>query len=131
MPSYEGGDWRRFSPGRLLNEYLIEWSFSNGINVFDFGIGDEDYKKDYCDVVVRLSQAMIPRTVHGWAWNRAWEAKHFLASTKVWAFLKSQLEKRGWRDSRVGGNSAKRYLVLRRSSSETALAQERKKARQE
>ncbi len=49
MPTFDGGKWRPYSPGRLLLENLVEWSIQNGLKVFDFTIGGEDYKKDWCD----------------------------------------------------------------------------------
>jgi CelD/BcsL family acetyltransferase involved in cellulose biosynthesis len=42
--SYEGGEWKRFSPGRLLLEDLLKWNFTNRTSIFDFGIGNESYK---------------------------------------------------------------------------------------
>jgi CelD/BcsL family acetyltransferase involved in cellulose biosynthesis len=33
MPSFEGGDWIRYSAGRLLIEHLIEWSYARGLAV--------------------------------------------------------------------------------------------------
>jgi CelD/BcsL family acetyltransferase involved in cellulose biosynthesis len=59
-------EWRTYSPGRLLLERKMEWCFSNGIDVFDFGIGDESYKNFYCDSVIALSDAVIPGSAKGW-----------------------------------------------------------------
>ena len=39
VTTFEGGDWRRFSPSKILKS-CSKWSFSNGIAIFDFGIGD-------------------------------------------------------------------------------------------
>jgi CelD/BcsL family acetyltransferase involved in cellulose biosynthesis len=60
MPAHASGEWRSYAPGRLLNEWLLQWAFDNGLKVFDFGIGDEPYKFDYCDVDVPLSDAILP-----------------------------------------------------------------------
>jgi CelD/BcsL family acetyltransferase involved in cellulose biosynthesis len=65
MPSYEGGEWMKFSPGRLLMEELIEWCFSQGIAEFDLGVGDEPYKAKLVDTVVPLSRVRIPMTYRG------------------------------------------------------------------
>jgi CelD/BcsL family acetyltransferase involved in cellulose biosynthesis len=65
MPSHEDGEWRQYAPGRLLNEWLMEWSLDNGLKFFDFGIGDEPYKFDYCDVHVPLRDAFRPISIKG------------------------------------------------------------------
>jgi CelD/BcsL family acetyltransferase involved in cellulose biosynthesis len=65
MPAYEGGDWRRFSPGRLLMEELVAWSCRNGIETFDLGIGDEPYKLHWRAESSELGGGMHPRTVVG------------------------------------------------------------------
>ena len=49
IPTYESGKWRAFSPGRILLENLVEWCIQNGLKIFDFTIGGEEYKKDWCD----------------------------------------------------------------------------------
>ena len=54
MPSYAEGPWMKCSPGRLLLFDLFEWCFDNGVKVFDFTIGDESYKKDWCDREMKL-----------------------------------------------------------------------------
>ena len=53
MPSY-AFEWGRYSPGRLLLINLIEWSIKNGLKVFDFTVGSEDYKKNYCDKEMKM-----------------------------------------------------------------------------
>jgi CelD/BcsL family acetyltransferase involved in cellulose biosynthesis len=49
MPTFAGGKWAAYSTGRLLLECLVEWCIQNNLKVFDFTIGGEDYKKDWCD----------------------------------------------------------------------------------
>ena len=49
MPTYAGGEWRKFSMGRLLQEKIIEWAIEDGLKIFDFTIGCEEYKKKWCD----------------------------------------------------------------------------------
>jgi len=36
-----------------------------GISRFDFGVGDEKYKDEFCDTVMSLYQAVIPASVAG------------------------------------------------------------------
>jgi CelD/BcsL family acetyltransferase involved in cellulose biosynthesis len=49
MRTFAGAEWSRYSPGRLLTEFLMQWAFSKGIPIFDFTIGTESYKYDWCD----------------------------------------------------------------------------------
>jgi CelD/BcsL family acetyltransferase involved in cellulose biosynthesis len=65
IASYEGDLFRSFSPGRILLEHLLKWSFDHGVEIFDFGVGDEDYKTEYCDVIIPLRIAMRPITLRG------------------------------------------------------------------
>ncbi|MFG1691100.1 GNAT family N-acetyltransferase [Gemmatimonadota bacterium] len=65
MPSHEAGGWERFSPGRLLLEHLIEWSINNNFKVFDFTVGSEPYKKDWCDEELLLFETVLARTPIG------------------------------------------------------------------
>ena len=58
MPAHEGGNWEKFSPGRLLLEHLMEWSIQNKLKVFDFTVGDEQYKKDWCDIETELFEKL-------------------------------------------------------------------------
>lgn len=45
MPAYSCERWEKFSPGKILLEELIISCTQMGINMFDFTIGDEQYKK--------------------------------------------------------------------------------------
>ena len=65
MPAHASGDWRRYAPGRLLNEWLLHWALENGLEFFDFGIGDEPYKFDFCDLVIPLRDALLPVSARG------------------------------------------------------------------
>lgn len=54
MPAFEGGKWQKYSPGRLMLEELLQWCFKNDIQVFDFTIGGERYKNDWCNQEMKL-----------------------------------------------------------------------------
>ncbi len=54
MPTYEGGEWEKYSPGRLLLIELFKWAINNNLNFFDFTIGGEAYKKDWCNIETSL-----------------------------------------------------------------------------
>ena len=65
MPAHDSGELRSFAPGRLLNEWLLQWALDSGLKVFDFGIGDEAYKLDYCDLDMPLRDAILPVNAKG------------------------------------------------------------------
>jgi CelD/BcsL family acetyltransferase involved in cellulose biosynthesis len=93
VPAYEGGEWSRFSAGRILIEDLIEWCFANRVEIFDFGIGDEPYKLEYRDRDLPLYQAVIPVTVSGRAVAAAAMARRqfrsALRTARTWSLPKS------------------------------------------
>jgi CelD/BcsL family acetyltransferase involved in cellulose biosynthesis len=71
MPSYDAA-WSRMSPGRLLLDQLVEWSFKEGLCEFDLTIGDEPYKFTFCNVHEALYGRVDPRSPLGWAyWLKA------------------------------------------------------------
>jgi CelD/BcsL family acetyltransferase involved in cellulose biosynthesis len=65
MPTYEAGDWARFSPDRLLMQSLMEWSISQGLNEFDLTIGDETYKSLWADHTLHLYDCIRGLTLKG------------------------------------------------------------------
>lgn len=65
VPTYSSGEWGTYSPGRLLLNDLIKWSIENRIRVFDFTIGGEDYKKDWCDGEMPLFEHLDAITLLG------------------------------------------------------------------
>jgi len=88
LPTYEAGEWSRFSPGRLLLENLLEWSFLNGIRIFDFGMGDEQYKTLYCDKKLQLYEIIIPVTLRGRIFSLVRYLWRRLRKSSVWRLLK-------------------------------------------
>jgi CelD/BcsL family acetyltransferase involved in cellulose biosynthesis len=65
MPSHDANGWLRYSPGRLLLEYLIEWSFSTNLKYFDFTIGGENYKKIWCNDDEFIYQSLSSNNLKG------------------------------------------------------------------
>ncbi len=45
MPTIFSEKYKKYSPGKILIYNLIQWCIKNKIKIFDFGLGDEDYKK--------------------------------------------------------------------------------------
>jgi len=71
MCAYDGGEWRKYSPGRLLLEELVRWARQAGFEIFDLGIGDENYKLHWQQDCVSLSGGLYPATISGHAYVAA------------------------------------------------------------
>jgi CelD/BcsL family acetyltransferase involved in cellulose biosynthesis len=109
MPSHAGGEYGRYAPGRLLNEFLITWSAEQGLAAFDFCIGDEPYKMGYRDVEVPLYTAALPRNLKGRAFGAALQmsraAKTALTQTRLGPVLKDLRQRAR---QALGGHNARR-----------------------
>ena len=44
LPSFDIHNYGKFSPGKILLEKLLFWTFENKIKIFDFTGGNEMYK---------------------------------------------------------------------------------------
>jgi CelD/BcsL family acetyltransferase involved in cellulose biosynthesis len=82
MPSFETGPWTRFSPGRLLLFFLFQWCLEHKITIFDFTVGDEAYKKDWCDEELPLYQYLCARSGKGRLFRTYSAARVFLLNNK-------------------------------------------------
>jgi len=49
LSSYTDGDMARFGPGAAHLHELFRYAIERGCTVFDFTIGDEPYKRDWCE----------------------------------------------------------------------------------
>jgi CelD/BcsL family acetyltransferase involved in cellulose biosynthesis len=92
MPSFDK-EYQELSPGRLLTEYLIEWSYRNGLNALDFGVGDQIYKLKYCDTIVPLVRTIIPVNPVGATFRSAVHCKEILRRTRFWGWLQAQISR--------------------------------------
>lgn len=94
MPSFEGGNWNRYSAGRLHLEALLAWFFDQGIEFFDFGIGDDSYKSEFSDFSIPLYCALMPVTAAGRVYTNVLSAKMRLQKSKAWPVLRRYLTRR-------------------------------------
>nr|WP_225165436.1 GNAT family N-acetyltransferase [Ensifer sp. IC4062] len=53
------------SPGELLFYRIIERLCSEGVALFDFGIGDQPYKRSWCTIETPLRDIVLPVTLPG------------------------------------------------------------------
>jgi CelD/BcsL family acetyltransferase involved in cellulose biosynthesis len=54
LASYDDGELSRFGPGAAHLHELLHQAIDRGFKVFDFTIGDERYKRDWCDTELKL-----------------------------------------------------------------------------
>ncbi len=78
--AYTDADARRFSPGLLLLRDILKGAHDAGIEMFDFGLGNENYKQKYCDRRTVLYRSQIAMTVKGQAALIASDVKFRLRS---------------------------------------------------
>lgn len=63
--SYADNDVTQFGPGALLIHRIFEWCFANNIESFDFSIGDQSYKRHWCEATNPLHRSLWPVTSRG------------------------------------------------------------------
>ena len=66
LASYDGGPISQHGPGRAQLHELIRHTIETGYRRFDFTVGDEGYKLDWGDEVIRLYDYLAGRTLRGW-----------------------------------------------------------------
>jgi CelD/BcsL family acetyltransferase involved in cellulose biosynthesis len=72
------------SPGEFLFFDNIEEACREGYAVYDFSVGDEPYKRLWCDLEIRQFDAVVPLTVKGRAFAAA-----LRAATRLKSFVKN------------------------------------------
>jgi len=65
LSSYQDGEMARFGPGRAHLHQLLKQAIERGYKCFDFTIGDEGYKLDWCDTEMKLYDYLAAVTVRG------------------------------------------------------------------
>lgn len=65
LHSYDLGDFAGLSPGRQLMYRLMQREFEMGSTLFDFTIGDEDYKSQWCEITTGLWDSDLAFTPRG------------------------------------------------------------------
>jgi CelD/BcsL family acetyltransferase involved in cellulose biosynthesis len=65
LASYDAGDISRFGPGAAHLHDLLRMAIEKGYRVFDFTIGDERYKRDWCDTELTLYDHVAAATWRG------------------------------------------------------------------
>lgn len=66
LPVILSDKFKSFSPGKLLIYELINWSKKNNVQVFDFGIGEERYKKYWSNYSINVFRYLDFRGLKGY-----------------------------------------------------------------
>jgi CelD/BcsL family acetyltransferase involved in cellulose biosynthesis len=66
LSSYDAGDLSRFGPGRAHLHELLRHAIAHGFARFDFTVGDEPYKRDWCNIELTLHDYLTAVTFRGW-----------------------------------------------------------------
>lgn len=64
--SMELGEIEKFAPGRILLRQSIEYLCHSGIEIFDFGAGEDRFKDQWYDEEVSCLYVLVPFNVRGW-----------------------------------------------------------------
>ncbi|HEY0224584.1 MAG TPA: GNAT family N-acetyltransferase [Pseudolabrys sp.] len=67
LAGYASGEMEACSPGTVHLQELMRHFIERGFKTFDFNIGDEPYKHEWCDTELKLYDYLSPATVLGWA----------------------------------------------------------------
>ncbi|MFI4960229.1 MAG: GNAT family N-acetyltransferase [Hyphomicrobiales bacterium] len=65
LASYDDGEVSRFGPGAAHLNDLLHQAIDRGFRIFDFTIGDERYKRDWCDTELKLYDYIAAATWRG------------------------------------------------------------------
>jgi CelD/BcsL family acetyltransferase involved in cellulose biosynthesis len=66
LAGYDDGELARLGPGSAQLHDLMGYAIQRGLKEFDFTIGDEPYKREWCDSETRLFDQVSPATLRGW-----------------------------------------------------------------
>tara|TARA_X000000368_G_scaffold305325_1_gene243626 strand:- start:10416 stop:11528 length:1113 start_codon:yes stop_codon:yes gene_type:complete len=83
MPTHEGGEFAKYSAGKLLLEELLEWCSLNGIQYLDFTGGEEPYKKIWTNQSFELSEVLESKSLIGFAYISFQLMKNFLRDLPI------------------------------------------------
>lgn len=65
MHAFAPGPLARYSPGRHLMYHLMQWAIEHELDIFDFTIGDLDFKSQWCEQTAPLLDSVAALGVRG------------------------------------------------------------------
>jgi CelD/BcsL family acetyltransferase involved in cellulose biosynthesis len=84
MPTFNHDyKWKKFSLGRIQLERLIKWAIDNGIKKFDFTIGGESYKKNWCNSEMAIYSHFRLRSPRGFFYSLYFLVLEFVKSNPL------------------------------------------------
>lgn len=83
------GEWQKFQLGLLVTEFAIQQALERKNKVFDFSVGDYDYKKRFGGQPAPLYNLVVPLTMLGSCYKIAWKLRFFLSKV---GFLRKIME---------------------------------------
>jgi CelD/BcsL family acetyltransferase involved in cellulose biosynthesis len=66
LAGYDDGELARFGPGAIQLMDVMRYATEHGCKLFDFTIGDEPYKREWCDIEIGLCDYVAPASFRGW-----------------------------------------------------------------
>jgi CelD/BcsL family acetyltransferase involved in cellulose biosynthesis len=88
LASYDDGEVSRFGPGAAHLRELLRYAIGRGLTRFDFTIGDEPYKRDWCEAEQPLydyagaaTMRGLPAAAMAFGWGRA---KRAIKKSAMW-----------------------------------------------
>jgi CelD/BcsL family acetyltransferase involved in cellulose biosynthesis len=69
------GEWAKLSPGIALTEFTVEQAHQRGLRVFDFGMGNYDYKRRLGGRERKLQNLVLPLSPRGLPYSLYWHAR--------------------------------------------------------
>ena len=65
LAGYDDGELARFGPGAVQLQDVMRYAAEHGCKLFDFTIGDEPYKREWCDIEIGLCDYVAPASLRG------------------------------------------------------------------
>lgn len=86
-------DLAHISPGEYLFFDNISQACEQGFDIYDFSVGDEPYKRNWCDLEIRYADVLVPLTVKGRIYALGIKASAPIKAAikgnqALWAFMK-------------------------------------------
>lgn len=88
------------SPGHFLDYSNIQQACEQGKLIYDFSVGDEDYKRSWCDIETWQFETLVPLSISGhvlalYERVRAAAVMRLKSNHELWAFAKRLRERIG------------------------------------
>lgn len=86
-------DELQISPGFFLDYTAMEGACARGLAFFDFSVGDEDYKRSWCDLETWQFDTLLPltlkgRMLSGWKMARSRAVRALKSNAALWSLTK-------------------------------------------